>query len=261
MRILYVNPSATGEFDEYFEEQLTGCAGPDVDVIVRHLDLPGWPQTPFVPDNPAYLGAMFQALTDAQEEGFDAAVIGCCDDPGLLDARRSLRMPVVGPLEAGLHLASVLHSRVALLVPDGFNSHILDADNARTYGFSHIISEIQIVPMNYPDEESSERLLRENPDLLRSSIIGCHTSTLEGYALEVAHAAVRRGAGVIFPACTLWTGEMLEGFQAALGVPVIDPGRGAVLVAAAAARSKRLLSTAIGMRRADEVAVMPAVES
>jgi Asp/Glu/hydantoin racemase len=261
MQILYVNPSATGEFDDYFHHQLAGCAGPDVDVIVRHLDLPGWPQTPFVPDNPAYLGPMFQALTDAQEEGFDAAVIGCCDDPGLLDARRALDMPVVGPLEAGLHLASLLHSRVAILVPDGFNSHILDADNARIYGLSHIISEIQIIPMNYPDEESSLRLLREDPELLRSSIIGCHTTTLDGYALEVARAAVRRGAGVIFPACTLWSGEMLEAFRDALGVPVIDPGRGAVLMAAAAARARRLHDTASGQRMADEVAVMPGVES
>jgi Asp/Glu/hydantoin racemase len=227
LRIKYVNPVGSGDLDAHFEEQLAGCAGDDVEVVAGHLELPHAPDDPFLPRQPFYQGILFEALKGAEDEGFDGAVIGCSGDPGLLEARRFLRMPVSAPLEAALHLSASLHQRVAILVADGFEAHVLYRDLARYYGLGHVIGEILTVPMEYPDLA------------LPALVLARHEAVLAGPALELARGALERGAGVVYAGCTLWTGEMLGPFRRELGVPVIDPGQAAVLMAAAAARARR----------------------
>jgi allantoin racemase len=227
LRIKYVNPVGSGELDAYFEEQLAGCAGEDVAVSVGHLDFPEAANSPFLPREPFYQGLLFETLNAAQDDGFDAAVIGCSGDPGLLEARRFLSMPVSAPLEAALHLAASLHQRLAILVADGFEAHVLYRDLARFYGLDHLIADILTVPMEYPDEGTT------------SLVIDRHRAVLDGVALDLARGAIERGAGVVYAGCTLWTGDMLANFRRDLGAPVIDPGQASVLMATAAARARR----------------------
>lgn len=65
-----------------------------------------------------------QVITDilhAQENGFDAAVIGCHWDPGLYPAREAASIPVIGPLEASTMIAQTLGRKFAVLtVHDGY---------------------------------------------------------------------------------------------------------------------------------------------
>ena len=247
LRIKYVNPVGTGELDEYFAEQLEGSAGKGVEIEVCHLELGAAPEGPFLPRLPFYQGVLFETLKRAEDEDFDGAVIGCSGDPGLFEARRMLRMPVTAPLEAALHLAAGLHPRVAILVAEGFEAHVLYEDLARHYGLGHLISEILTVPMEYPDADRLRRLMDEDPAQACGLVLECHRAVLSDGALELARGALERGAGVIYAGCTLWTGEMLDGFRAALQAPVIDPAQAAVLMAAAAARARR------GARRPMEV--------
>jgi allantoin racemase len=239
MRILYVNPVGTGTLDAWFAEQLAGCAGADVAVDTCHLDLEGDAKSPFLPQQPFFHGVLHERLFRAQEEGYDAAVIGCSGDPGLIDAKRFLQMPVTAPLQAALHLGAVLHQRMAILVADGFEAHVLYQDLARTYGLDHVISEILTVPMTYPDPGLLERLMVEDPDAACHLVLDRHLAVLAEEALDLGRAAVERGAGVVYAGCTFWTGPQLQAFRAALGVPVIDPGQSAVLLAVAAARARQ----------------------
>jgi Asp/Glu/hydantoin racemase len=248
MRIKYVNPVGTGELDDYFEEQLSGVAGEDVEVEVCHLELGRVPEGPFLPRLPFYQGILFETLKQAEDDGFDGAVIGCSGDPGLFEARRMLRMPVTAPLESALHLAAVLHPRLAILVADGFEAHVLYEDLARNYGLNHLVSEILTVPMEYPDAERLRRLMSEDPSAGCRLVVERHRTVLSDAALELARGALDRGAGVIYAGCTLWTGEMLEAFRAELQAPVIDPGQAAVVMAVAAARARH------GAARAVEIA-------
>lgn len=227
MRIKYVNPVGSGELDAYFEAQLAGCAGADVEISACHLELGRAPDGPFLPRQPFYQGILFETLQAIEDDGFDGAVIGCSGDPGLLDARRFLRMPVSAPLEAALHLAAGLHQRVAILVADGFEAHVLYQDLARYYGLDHLIGEILTVPMEYPDPPDTDLVIER------------HRAVLSDVAVDLARGAIERGAGVVYAGCTLWTGEMLSGFRREVGVPVIDPGQAAVLMAVAAARARR----------------------
>jgi len=238
MRILYVNPVGSGALDGYFEEHLAGAAGSDVAIDVCHLELDEAASSPFLPALPFYHGALFERLKQGEEEGYDGLVIGCSGDPGLIEARRMLRVPVTGPLEAALHLGALMHQRIAILIADGFEAHLLYEDLARYYGLSHVVSEQLIVPMDYPDPKRLARLMRDDPDEASRLVLERHCEVLVTTALELASGAVARGAGVVYAGCTLWTGAMLQPFRAALGVPVIDPGQAAVLAVAAAARAR-----------------------
>ena len=94
VRVKYVNPVGTGELDSYFQEQLAATVGEGIEVDVCHLELGAAPEGPFLPRLPFYMGVLFETLKAAEDDGYDAAVIGCSGDPGLFEARRTLRMPV-----------------------------------------------------------------------------------------------------------------------------------------------------------------------
>jgi allantoin racemase len=239
LRIKYVNPVGTGELDSYFAERLEGCAGPDVKVDVSHLPLGSAPEGPFLPRLPFYQGVLFEQLKAAEDAGYDGVVIGCSGDPGLFEARRFLKIPVTAPLEAALHVAATMHPRVAILVADGWEAHVLYRDLARHYGLEYLISEILTVPMHYPDPKLLEQLMETQPERGCEMVIERHRAVLVGDALTLARGALERGAGVIYAGCTLWTGEMLNGLRAKLGAPVIDPAQVAVMMAVSAARTRR----------------------
>ncbi|MBM3676422.1 MAG: hypothetical protein FJW96_00855 [Actinobacteria bacterium] len=245
IRIKYVNPVATGELDDYFAEQLNGIVGDDVQVDVCHLELGEAPEGPFLPRFPSYQGVLFETLKQAEDDGYDGAVIGCSGDPGLFEARRFLKIPVTAPLEASLHVASLLHPRVAILVADGWEAHVLYQDLARNYGLERVISEILTVPMEYPDEERLAQLMRDDPQAGCQVVVDRHCAVLSDAALRLAREALDRGAGSIYAGCTLWTGSMLDDFREALGAPVIDPGQTAVVMAAAAARVRNPVGASV----------------
>lgn len=238
MEIRYVNPVGTGVLDGYFAEQLSGCAGPDVEVTVSHLDIPETPDSPFLPEKYPFSEALHRELRSAEEDGCAGVVIGCSGDPGLIDSRRLLSIPVTAPLESALQLTALLGARVAILVAEGFRAHILYQDLARYYGLDHLISEIITVPMSYPDAGELERLMRTDPGEASHLVVERHRAVLEHEALDLARQAVDRGADVIYPGCTFWTGSMLEGFRSALAVPVLDPGASGIQMAVAAARAR-----------------------
>ncbi|MBB4661337.1 aspartate/glutamate racemase family protein [Conexibacter arvalis] len=233
MRIRYVNPVGSDAIDAYFARQLAGAGGADAEIEVVHAQAGADSDSPFLPPATASHGAILEALAKAQADGCDAAVIGCSGDPTLLEARRAFEIPVTAPLDSALHLAAQLHQRVAILVADGFEAAILFKDLARLYGLDHLVAEVHTIPMDYPETHGGADHEAET-----MAVIERHREVLSGRALELARGSVERGAGVVYAGCTFWTGEMLDPFRAALGVPVLDPGRGAVAMAAAAVRAK-----------------------
>jgi len=55
-------------------------------------------------------------VLDAQTEGFDAVAMGCLLEPGVEEAKRKCKIPIVGALEASLHMASMLGSRFSIIM-------------------------------------------------------------------------------------------------------------------------------------------------
>ena len=113
-RIAFINPFGTAAFDQIIEETLVPYAGAGTQVDVIHLD--------GVPENidyyyPKHLMelAIFRVVRRLEQEGYDAAVVGCCYDPGVKVARELVDIPVVGPLEAAMNHASYFGHRFTVL--------------------------------------------------------------------------------------------------------------------------------------------------
>lgn len=59
--------------------------------------------------------ATLDLVMQVEQEGYDAAIIGCFGDPGLEAARELVDMPVVGPCESSLLLAAGLGHKFSVL--------------------------------------------------------------------------------------------------------------------------------------------------
>ena len=104
-RVAFVNPFGTPLYDDIVRETLVPYAADGTTVDVMHLK--------GVPANidyyyPKHLveTRLFEEVRRLEDAGYDAAVIGCCYDPGVRIARELVDMPVVGPLEAAINHAS-----------------------------------------------------------------------------------------------------------------------------------------------------------
>ncbi|MCL4295452.1 MAG: hypothetical protein KJ077_06980 [Anaerolineae bacterium] len=252
-KILYLNPEETGIWNDHFQQVLSRAAQPDTQVVVKHLPLgedvmgrvsiarTGSTYPPYIPLSQ---GEMYRALMEAEQEGFDAAIIGCSADPGLDMAKRTVGIPVTAPLEAGLYLAALLRQRVAVLIPAGFDAaHILYEDLAHAYGMERRLAWVGYVDVEYPPDEYLQGLMADDPSQAREVILECHRQSVRNEVAQAAQKAIREhGAGAIYCGCTFWTG-MLDPLAETLGVPVIDPGIGPLRVAEILADTMRHPST------------------
>lgn len=114
MRIFFLNPFGTDDYDELITSTLAPSLRPGTDVEVRHLK--GAPRNIdyYVPKHLVEVEVLRSALA-AEREGFDAFVIGCCYDPALTQARELVSIPVVGPLEAAASLSRPFGHRFSVL--------------------------------------------------------------------------------------------------------------------------------------------------
>lgn len=145
----------------------------------------------------------------AERAGVDAVVIDCMRDPGLQVARELVSIPVVGPAEATMHLASMLGHRFSIvtvlsrLVP-------LFENLGRVYGVGDKLASVRSVEIPVLElEKDANRLLRALVD-------------------QSVNCIVEDGAHVIVFGCTGmlgYAGKVLEGLKRLghEGIPVIDP--------------------------------------
>jgi allantoin racemase len=228
LRILFIDPIGTDIYDEHMLQILEPRASPDTELVVRNLE--GVPKTPFLPTPAVSYNQLFQTIIDAEQEGFDGVVIGCCSDPGLRDAKTLVRIPVTAPFEAMAHMAPALGrlSVIAPLVESGEGENLPSNGNwarnlAIEYGVAERLASVRLAPAEHPSQEEAMRLFREDPDALRRLVLGGMERAVDGPAMEQARKAVHEDeATVLFFGCTFW-GGMLEPIARALPVVVLDP--------------------------------------
>jgi allantoin racemase len=139
----------------------------------------------------------------ADKNGFDAIIIDCMGDPALEAAREITRIPVVGPCQSSMALASTISDRFTAvtvlkrLIP-------LFWRNAKRYGFESKMASVRSVevPVLELDEKRDE---------------------VKAILLEESKKALDEdSADAIILGCTGMVGMARE-LQEALKVPVIDP--------------------------------------
>jgi allantoin racemase len=132
MRIRFLNPFSTDAYDQLIHDTLGPSLRDDVTVDIAHLDGPLENMDYFASKHILEVEIM-KAAVAAEQEGFDAFVIGCCYDPGLTQCRELVDIPVVGPLEASVGNVRAFGQRFAV-VTDHHKAATEIADRVRLYG-------------------------------------------------------------------------------------------------------------------------------
>lgn len=148
-------------------------------------------------------------IIEAEQEGADAVVVDCMSDPGVKAGREVVNIPVLGPAETTMHLASMLGHKFSIVtvldsVMPGFENR------AKIYGVDDKLASVR--PVNIPVLE-----LEQDRDRLVELLTG-----------EAVKAIVEDGAHVIIFGCTgmmgcadsVQHGLVERGYS---GIPVIDP--------------------------------------
>jgi len=144
-----------------------------------------------------------ELVKKANEEGYDAVIIACFSDPGLMAAREISMIPVIGIEETSFHVAAMLGAKFSILTPRRERIPAKRAD-VHAKGMDCFLSSVRSLDLSVAETD-------ENPEKTKRRI------------LEVATKAVREdGAEVIILGCAGMAGYAQE-IEEKIGAKVIDP--------------------------------------
>jgi len=201
-KILFIDPVGTDLFDQPIKEYLETAKHPETQVDVVSLER-GPMHLEYHYYEALVIADTLHTVRKAELDGYDAAVIGCFYDPGLLEAREiTEKLVVTAPAEAAMHIATTLGHSFSILV--GRRKWIPKMhENVVKYGFSEKLASFKSLDMGVYDFQKDPALTAQRMrDAARE-------------AVEVD------GAEVIILGCTIEFGFYKE-LQEELGVPVID---------------------------------------
>lgn len=201
-RILWINPVGSDLFDEEMTRLFRAEKMPDTEVEVRSLER-GPEHLEYHYYGALVLPDVLHMLRQAEQEGFDAAVVGCFYDPGLKEAREVVEgMPVVFPEEACVYQAATMVDRFSILV--GRRKWIpVMRENVERYGLGSRLASLRPLQMGVHDFQKD------------------HDETRRRMLDQARKAVEEDGAEAIILGCTIEFGFFQE-LQERLGVPVLD---------------------------------------
>jgi Asp/Glu/hydantoin racemase len=213
MKIWYQSASAYGYepvWDDYGRTVLAQCRAvlrPDTDIQLHGIQV-------MVRDVENWRGLGYfqnvQTLNNmrlAEEQGYDAFVIGCTLDVGLYEGRSLLDMPVIGISEAAYHLAMTMGRQFAVVTSSSAFCEVYGEQVVR-YGVDR-----RYLPGPYIVEASEEEI---------ATSLGQPGPLLDKF-IATAQRAVRDGASVIVPGpAFLSTLAHRAGITSIEGAPVLD---------------------------------------
>ncbi len=169
-------------------------------------------------------------IADAERDGVEAVIINCMGDPGMHAGREVVSIPVIGPCEATMHLASMLgHKFSVVTVLESLKPQF--SNQAKIYGVQDKLASVRAVDIPVLDlDKAFDRMV-------------------DALVEQALLAVTEDGADVIMFGCTGMLGaaqRVEDGLKerGAAGVPVIDPMVASVklaeaLVGAGRSHSKR----------------------
>lgn len=203
-RVLWINPVTTDLFDAAFKSEFEKVKQPDTIVDVISLQpAPGPTHLEYSSYEVTVMPEILKLVKKAEEEEYDAAVIGCFYDPVVRAARElSKKMVITAPAEASLHIASTLGESISIIV--GRRKWIPEMkENVHKYGFGEKLASFKPLEMGVHDFQKD------------------HAETKRRMKQAAREAIEKDGANVLILGCTMEFGFYLE-IQEELGVPVID---------------------------------------
>lgn len=207
LKVLVVNPVSKGSWDEESDKKLFALyASPETTVDVVYLDR--GPES--LESRKAYVEALPLTVgkTLSLCKRYDGVIINCFLDPAVDALNSLLNVPVVGPCEASLALASVLSWKIGILAVGSSGGMV--EERIRVLGYENRVKSIRsinihVVDLNRDLEKTKSELIKECQKILGDNV------------------------EVIVLGCTGLAG-LSEFIQNQLSVPVIDPAAAALKV-------------------------------
>jgi allantoin racemase len=201
MRIRDIVPVRSPKVIDGMTAQRQKWAGPDVEIEVVPIER-GPFSMEFATEEVLAGPYILDAVRKAENDGVDAVVLDCCVDPVLRAARETVRIPVMAPMHSGLHVASMLGYRIAVLSMRNGQQTI--EEHIRAYGFSDKVCSMHIV------------------DCPPADLIESQAYCLEIIDAEIEAALSQQRADVILFACTAMSGYV-DGLASRYNAPIIEP--------------------------------------
>lgn len=173
-------------------------------------------------------------MSSRLREGYDAAMMGCCGDPGLREARQAVSIPVTAPSESAMLLAQMLGFKFAIIT---VGPEVILSTEANIYAYGFADRAIKYRPVRYFEY-----------DVMMGCLKSGQPEKLIAAFEKVAMECIGDGADVIIVGC-VYLGAMFTkiGYNQVgnTGVPVINPAAIALKMAETLAD----LQKNIGLRR------------
>jgi allantoin racemase len=203
MRILYINPVGTNENDSSMTHELKKSAAKGTEVDLVSLERGPW-HVEYHYYESLVLADVLHKVREAENNGYDAVVLGCFYDLGLQEAREvSERTVITAPAESAMLLACSLGYKFSIIV--GRRKWIPQmTDTIVKYGLKERLASFRVINLGVLD-------FQRNP-----------SKTSRAQIEEGRKAIENDGAEVLILGCTVEFG-FWNFLQKELGVPVIDP--------------------------------------
>ena len=160
-------------------------------------------------DEAAAAPGVVRCTATAESQGADAVIISCMLDPGLAAARERVKIPVLGPAQVSMHVASMLcHKFSIVTVLERLKPIFMD--RAKVYGVTDQLASVRAIDLPVLELEHNQE------------------QAIDPLVEEAVRAIEDDGAEIILFGCTGMTG-LAEAVAIQLqaqeyDVPVIDPG-------------------------------------
>lgn len=200
MRILVVNPVGTTMWDKKDEEYLHRFAGKDTSITV--LSLKDGPNSLETFQSMVHVCPSIIQLVKRHQSKYDAIMVNCFGDPCVKAIREIVDIPVLGPGETSMLVASLLGHKFSVISPTKKTALQVEL-HARELGIEERLSsviglEIPVLELERNEEETIKAVVK------------------------ASEKAVKDGAEVITLGCT-GLAYMADEIRKRLDVPLIEP--------------------------------------
>jgi allantoin racemase len=206
LKILVVNPIVKSEITESIRETWAKVGSEGIVLDFRNLEEgPDFVETEeherlAVPD-------LLRVAKDGETQGYSAIVINCFGDPGLEEAKKLVRIPVVGAGEASFLVAKESQKRFSVITTVK-EAVVRVRRNARKYGAEPFLASIRPLNMHVPELNQKPRL--------RKALLN-----------EAGKALREDQAEIIVLGCTAMAGNA-RWLAKELALPAVDPTEAAI---------------------------------
>jgi allantoin racemase len=202
MKILVINPNTTAEMTRQIERAMNAVKR--IDTVLEVMNPPVGPAALASGYDEVIAGyELVKIVQAARHQGYDAIIIACYSDPGIIAAKELCDFPVVGIAEATMHMACMLGRKFTVLTTSKARVPSKEAYVLHNGLDSRLAS---VRPLGVTVVETSHEVQKTKDAIL-----------------AVARRAIEEdGAEVIILGCAGMTGYAQE-LEEKLGVPVLDP--------------------------------------